>query len=122
LLKAINKGTAQGRKVTSNYPHNSFKSKGLILEVGSTYLSKKLRGKAKKEAIKGQRLQHIVTNNKDKRLRLEPKLCPTKGVHKSDSNYKLNSSQKKSKLHVNSVKVLQDHLESIKPVKELKAN
>jgi len=56
LFKTINKGTAQDKKVTSNCPHSSFKGKELILEVGSAYLSEKLRGKAKKEAISKQRL------------------------------------------------------------------
>jgi len=106
LLKTIDKGTAQGKKVTSNYPHDSFRSKGLILEVGSAYLSKKLRGKAEKEAIKGQRLQHVATNDEDKGPRLEPKLRPTKGAHKSDSSCGPNSSWKRSKLHANSVKTL----------------
>jgi len=122
LLKTIDKGTAQGRRVASNYPHDGFGSKELILEVGSAYLSKKLRGEAKKEAIKGQRLQHVTTDDKDKGLRLEPKLCPTKGVHKSNSSYGLNSSWKRSKLHANKVKTLRNRLESIKLVKGLKDN
>jgi hypothetical protein len=120
LLKTIDKGTAQGRKVTSNYPHDSFRSKGLILEVGGTYLSEKLRGKAEKEVIKGQRLQHVATNDKDKGPRLKPKLCPTKGAHKSNSSYRPNSSWKKSKLHANNVKAPQDCPKDIKLVKRLK--
>jgi len=55
-LSFHNKGTAQGRKVASDYPHDGFGGKGLILEVGGVYLSEKLRGKAEKEAIRGQRL------------------------------------------------------------------
>jgi len=120
LFKTIDKGTAQGRKVASNYPHDGFGSKGLILEVGSAYLSEKLRGKAEKEAIKGQRLQHVVTDGEDKGPRLEPKLRLTKGVHKSDSSYRPNSSWKRSKLHVNSVEAPQDCPKDIKPVKGLK--
>jgi hypothetical protein len=40
----MDKGTIQGKrfskqdKVASDYPYNRFKSKGLILEVGSAYL------------------------------------------------------------------------------------
>jgi len=94
----------------------------LILEVGGTYLSEKLKGKAKKEAIKGQRLQYVATNNKDKEPRLEPKLRFTKGAHKSNSSYRLNSSRKRSKLHANSVKAPQDRPKDIKPVKGLKDN
>jgi hypothetical protein len=116
----MDKGTAQGRKVASNYPHNGFGSKGLILEVGSAYLSEKLRGKAKKEAIKGQRLQHVATNDKDKGPRLEPKLRLTKGAHKFDSSCGPNLSWKRSKLHANSVKALQDCPKDIEPVKGLK--
>ena len=122
LFKTIDKGTAQGRRVTSNCPHSGFRSKELILEVGSAYLSKKLRGKTEKEVISRQRLQYVTTSNKAKGPRLEPKLCLTKGVHKSNSSYKLNSSQKRSKLHANSVKALQDCLKDIKPVKGLKDN
>jgi len=92
----------------------------LILEVGGAYLSEKLRGKAEKEAIKGRRLQHVATNNEDKGPRLEPKLCPTKGAHKSDSSYGPNSSRKRSKLHANSVEAPQDCPKDIEPVKGLK--
>jgi hypothetical protein len=120
LLKTIDKGTAQGRKVASDYPHDSFKSKGLILEVGGAYLSEKLRGKAEKEVIKGQRLQHVATNDKDKGPRLEPKLRLTKGAHKSDSSCGPNLSRKRSKLHANSVKAPRDCPKNIEPVKGLK--
>jgi len=92
LFETMDKGTAQGKKVTSNYPHSGFRGKELILEVGSAYLSEKLRGKAEKEAISKQRLQYVATNDKAKGPRLELKLCPTKGVHKSNSSYRLNSS------------------------------
>jgi hypothetical protein len=54
LLKAINKGTAQGRRVTSNYPHNGFRDKGSILEVGSACLSEKFRSKAERKVKKGK--------------------------------------------------------------------
>jgi len=116
----MDKGTAQGRKVASNYPHDSFRSKGLILEVGGAYLSEKLRGKAEKEAIKGQRLQHVATDDKDKGPRLEPKLRPTKGAHKSDSGCGPNSSRKRSKLHADSVEAPRDRPKDIEPVKGLK--
>jgi hypothetical protein len=116
----MNKGTAQGKKVASNYPHDGFRSKGLILKVGGAYLSEKLRGKAEKEAIKGQRLQHVATNDKDKGPRLELKLRPTKGAHKSDSSCRPNSSWKRSKLHANSVEALRDCPKDIEPVKGLK--
>jgi len=122
LFETMDKGTAQGRKVASNCPHSGFRDKELILEVGSAYLSEKLRGKAKKEAISRQRLQHVATSDETKGPRLKPKLCLTKGVHKSDSGYKLNSSWKRSKLHANNVKALQDRPKDIKLVKGLKDN
>jgi hypothetical protein len=120
LFETMDKGTAQGRRVASDCPHGGFRGKELILEVGGAYLSEKLRGKAEKEAISGQRLQHVATSDEAKGPRLEPKLCPTKGVHKSDSSYGPNSSRKRSKLHANSVEALRDRPKDIEPVKELK--
>jgi len=70
LLKAMDKGTAQGRRVASNCPHNGFGGKGSILKVSGAYLPKKQKGEIREITEKGRRLRPTTSDGKGK----EPKL------------------------------------------------
>jgi hypothetical protein len=106
----MDKGTAQGRKVASNYPHDGFRSKGSILEVGSACLSKKFRGQSCAFADDDngkRRLQCATSDNK-------PKLHPT-------GSYTPNSSRKRKALRTDNVRASEDHLD-IRLVRNSKHN
>jgi hypothetical protein len=96
----MDKGTAQGRRVASNYPHDSFRSKGSILEVGSACLSKKFKGQSCAFADDDngkQRLQCATSDDK-------PKLCLI-------ASYTPNSSRKRKALRIDNVRASEDHLD-----------
>jgi hypothetical protein len=65
--------------------------------VGSAYLPENQRGKTRRVVVGHQKLQHGVADDKKTNLKLH-----------LTNNYALNSSQKRTVLHTDNVKTLQD--------------